>query len=106
MKEIKTLSIEVYINKIRPCSKNIINNLKKSDTWKIKLIIVIKLRSSKDTDEERLMHSKSDNIETMVNDKADEVSFQSRLSRCQIGLETTTKGRSFIFDHVHLLCCR
>ena len=62
MKEIKTLSIEVYINKIRPCLKDIINNLKTSDTWNIKLIIVIKLRSSKDTDEERLMHSKSDNI--------------------------------------------
>ena len=27
--------------------------------------------SSKDTDEKRLMHSKSDNIEIMINDKAD-----------------------------------
>ena len=29
--------------------------------------------SSKDTTEERLMHSKSDIIEIMINDKADEV---------------------------------
>ena len=29
--------------------------------------------SSKDKGEEQLMHSKSDNIEIMINDKADEV---------------------------------
>ena len=29
--------------------------------------------SSKDTDEEPLMHSKSGNIETKINDRADEV---------------------------------
>ena len=31
----KTLSIEKYLNKIRPYFKDIKNNLKKSDTWKI-----------------------------------------------------------------------
>ena len=30
----KTLSIEEYLNKIRPCVKEIINYLKKSDKWK------------------------------------------------------------------------
>ena len=52
------------------------------------------------------MHSKSDNIEIMINDKADEVReefFQSFLSRYQIGLETSMKGNDFIFDCVHLL---
>ena len=37
------------------------------------------------------MHSKSDNIEIMINDKADEVigeRFESILSRYQIGIET------------------
>ena len=41
--------------------------------------------SSKDTDKERLMLPKSDNIEIMINDKPDEVIeelFQSLLSRC------------------------
>ena len=28
----KTLSVEDYLNKISPCLKDIINNLKKSDT--------------------------------------------------------------------------
>ena len=31
----KTLSVEEYLNKIRPYLKDIINNLKKSGTWKI-----------------------------------------------------------------------
>ena len=29
--------------------------------------------SSKDNDKERIMHSKSDNIEIMINDKVDEI---------------------------------
>ena len=29
------LSVEKYLNKIRPYLEHIINNLKKSDTWKI-----------------------------------------------------------------------
>ena len=37
----KTLSIEEYLTKIRPYLKDIINNLKKSDTWKIHLTIGI-----------------------------------------------------------------
>ena len=51
------------------------------------------------------MHSKSDNIEIMINDKADEVMeefFQSLLSRYQIRLEISMKGSDFIFDCVHL----
>ena len=52
------------------------------------------------------MHLKSDNIEIMINDKADEVieeRFQTRFSRYQIGLETSMKGNECVFDCVHLL---
>ena len=41
------------------------------------------------------MNSKTENIEIMINDKADKVIeevFQSLLSRYQIGLETTVKS--------------
>ena len=31
----KILSVEQYLNKVRPYLKCIVNNLKKSDTWKI-----------------------------------------------------------------------
>ena len=62
--------------------------------------------SSKDKGEEQLMHSKSDNIEIMINDKADEVIeelFQSILFRYQIGSETSMTFSDFIFGCVYLL---
>ena len=50
-----------------------INDLKIFDTWKIQLMKTINFISSKDNDEEGVMNSKSDNIEIMINDKANEV---------------------------------
>ena len=50
------------------------NDLKQPDTWKIQLTITINFISSKDDhDEECVIHSKSDNIESMISDEADEV---------------------------------
>ena len=100
----KTLSVEEYLNKIRPYLKDI-NNLKKSDTWKIQLTIANNFISSLDNDEERVMHSKSDNIEIMINDEADEVIkelFDSLKNRYQNNLESM-KGSEFVFDYVQLL---
>ena len=34
----KTLSVEEYLNKIRPYLKNITNDLKNSDAWKVKSV--------------------------------------------------------------------
>ena len=51
-----------------------------------------------DTDEECMMHSKSDNKKIM------EELFQFVLSRYRIGLETSMKGSAFVFDCVYLLC--
>ena len=51
------------------------------------------------------MHSKSDNIEIMINDKAGEVIeelFDSLKNRHQNNLELM-KGSEFIFDYVQLL---
>ena len=69
----KTLSAKEYLNKIRPCLKDIINNLKKSDTWKIQLTIATNFISSKDNDEEHVIHSKNNNMEIIINDRADEI---------------------------------
>ena len=52
----KTLS-EEYLNKISSYLKDIRNNLKKSDRWKIKLTIANNFISSIHNDEERVMHS-------------------------------------------------
>ena len=64
----KNLSIKEDLDKIKPYLKDIINDLQKSDTLKIQLTIAIKLISSKDIDEERVMHSTSDNMEVMTYD--------------------------------------
>ena len=66
----KKLSPEEHLHKTRPYLERYHKWSEKSDTWKIQLKIAIKFMSSKDNDEERVMHSKSDNIEIMVNDKA------------------------------------
>ena len=52
------------------------------------------------------MHSKSNNIEFMSHDNENEVVdelFESLLSKYQIGLEISMRGRDFIFDLVQLL---
>ena len=105
----KTLIEENY-NEMRPYLNDIINDLKKSDTWKIQLTIAINFITFKDNgEEERLMHSKSDNIEFMIYDNADEVIqelFESLLNRYQIGVETSMKRSDFIFNCVYLLYCK
>ena len=101
----KTLSIEEYLKKIRQYLKDIMNDVKKFDLWKIQLTIAINSISSRDTDEERAMHSKSDNMEIMINDKADEVIeelFQSLFSRYQIESQASMKGSDFVFNCIHL----
>ena len=83
----KTPSVEQYLNKVISYLKDIKNNLKKLGTWKIQLTIAINFISSIDNDEERVMHSKSDNLEVMVNDGADKVTtelFDLLKSRYQI----------------------
>ena len=65
-------SVEEYLNEIRPYLKDI-NNLKRSDTWKIQLAIVNNFIFFIEYNEEHLMLSKIVNIKIMFNDKEDEV---------------------------------
>ena len=102
----KTLSVEEYLNKIRPYLKDIINNLKKSDIWwKIQLAIADNFISFIDNDKDRVTHSKTDNIEIMINDEAVEVIkelFDSLKHRYQNNLEWM-KDSDFVFNYVHFL---
>ena len=76
--EIK-LSIKDYRDEIKPYLRDIINILKRSDTWKIQSIIVVNFIPSKDTDNER--------------------PFKSVLRRYQIGLETKVESEFLIINH-------
>ena len=64
----KTLSVEEYLNKTRSYLKDIINDLKKSNTRKIQLTIAINVISSKENDEKCAIPSNSDSIKIMIND--------------------------------------
>ena len=96
----KTLLIKEHHDEIKPYLKDIIKNHQKSYVWKTQLTIAIDSVSSKNTDEERIMYSKSDNIELAIRNKADEVIKK-------IGLDTSVKGGDFVFDCACLLfiCC-
>ena len=62
--------------------------------------------SSKDTNEKRVIHLESDNLDIMIGKKIDEVinkHFESLLSRYQIGLKESAKGNDYVFDCVDLL---
>ena len=67
----KATEIEVKhydLKNIRPYLKKMINDFQEPDTQKIQLTLSINFVSSKDNDEEQVMHSKSDNIKIMIND--------------------------------------
>ena len=69
----KALSVKEHLHRIRPYLKDIIDNLKKSDIWKIQLTIANNFISSIDNDEECVIRSKRDNIEIMISDDGDKV---------------------------------
>ena len=99
------ISVEKDLKKFRPYLKDITNNLKKSETWKIQLIIANNFVFSIDNDKQHVMHSNTDNIGIMIIDEADEFikePFDLLKSRYQNNLESM-KGSEFNFDYVHFL---
>ena len=48
-----------HLDKSKPYLKNIVIDFQKFNTWKTQLTAAINFISSKDTDQERVMHSKT-----------------------------------------------
>ena len=68
--------------------------------------MVINFISSKDSDETRTMHTKSNNVEIMMGSEADEITekfFKSSLQKYQKGLEESMRGSEFVYDSVDAL---
>ena len=84
-----------------------INDYKSKGEWKIQLTAEINFTSLKpDSDETRIMHTKSDNTEIMTGSDTNEVIkelFKSFLERNQEGLQEKMRGSEFEFDGIHLL---
>ena len=67
------LSTEEYLNEIRPYLNDIMNNHKIQGEFKIQLTTTINFMSSKNSNETRTMHSKSNNIEILIGNETDEI---------------------------------
>ena len=97
----RILSVEEYLDKTRPYLRDMINDLKQSDLWKIQLTVTISFSSFRDdSDEERVIHSKSDNIEITITDQTDEIIeklFNSLKNKYQNNLQSM-RGGGFVFD--------
>ena len=68
--------------------------------------MAINFISSKDSDETRTMHTKSNNVEIMIGSETDEIIedlFESFLQKCQEGLDESMRGSEFIYDSVDVL---
>ena len=119
----KNLSIKKYLKMIKPYLSDLINNHKThglvryhsgnkswleetSSEWKIQLTIAINFTSSKDSDETRTIHTKSNNVETMIGSETNEIIkdlFESFLQKFQEGLEESMRGSEFVYDRVDVL---
>ena len=69
---------------IRQYLSDIINDHKTQGEWKIQLTMDINFISSKDSNETRTMHTKSENIEIMIGNETDEIIkklFESHLQK-------------------------
>ena len=95
----KNLSIEEYLDKIRSYLRDIITDLEESDTGKIQLTMAINFIFSRDIDEERVMHSKSDNKQFMTYDNANNIVdelLETLLWRYQDNLEARMEESEFV----------
>ena len=103
----KLLTIEKYLNLMKPYLRELINDHKKKGEWKIQLtaqINFISLRTG--SDETRVMHTRSANKEFMNGSDTDEIIkelFKSLLQRYQENLQEKMKGSDFAFDRVNYL---
>ena len=65
-KKDKSISIASYLNKIREYLRKMIDDKRRTGEWKIQLVLKINFISSKNFNDVRDMHSKSDNVEIMM----------------------------------------
>ena len=101
------LTVKVYLGWIEPYLADMINDYKSKSEWKIQLTAEINFTSLKpDSDEKRIMHTKSDDSKIMIGSDTNEVIkelFKSFLQRYQEGLQEKMRGSEFEFDGIHLL---
>ena len=103
----KILTISEYLDMIRSYLVGMTNDHKTKSEWEIQLTIMISFISSKpDSDETRIMHTKSNNVEIMIGSDTNEVIeelFESLLQRYQKELEESMKRSELVFEGANAL---
>ena len=103
----KILTVEEYLALIEPYLRKLINDHKSKGEWKTQLTAQINFISLKpNSDETRVMHTRSVNEEFMNGIDTDEIIkefFKSLLQRYQEILQEKIRGSDFAFDGVNFL---
>ena len=103
----KLITIEEYLDLIKPYLKELINDHKNNGEWKIQLMTQINFISLRPgSDETCVMYTKSINEEFMNGSDTDEIIkelFKSLLQRYQENLQKKMKGSDLAFDGVNYL---
>ena len=100
------LSTDEYFNISRPYLKDLIDDHKSKDEWKIQLSIRVIFVSFTNANETHKMYSKSDNVKIMGGIKTEDITnelFNTFRGRYLEGLETKMRGSSFTFERIDLL---
>ena len=100
------MTVKEYLALIEQYLADLINDYKNKGEWKIQLTAEINFISLKpDSNETRVMHTKSDNVEISIGDNTSDVVkelFKSFLQRYQESLQKKMRVSEFEFDGVNL----
>ena len=100
-----SLTFTEYLNLIKPYLADLINEKKNKGEWKLQLTAKISFVSLKpDSDETRLMHTRSNNEETMNGSETEEIIeslYRSLLQNYNDNLQEKMKGSDFVFNGIN-----
>ena len=103
----KILSLKEYLNLIEKYLRELTEEYKLKEEWKVQLKIEVNFISLKPgSDETRIMYTRSDNIEIMFGDDNDDIIdklFESLLKKYEENLQNKMRGSEFEFDGVNFL---
>ena len=102
----KILTLSEYFTIIEKYLRKLIEEYKLKGGWKVQLTTEINFISLKlGSNETRIMHTRSDNVEIMFGDDNDiiEQLFKSLLQRYEENLQNKMRGSDFEFDGVNFL---
>ena len=103
----KILSLREYLNLIGKYLRELIEEYKLKEKWKVQLTIEVNFISLKPgSNETRIMYTRSDNIEIMFGDDNDDIIeqlFESFLKKYEENLQNKMRGSELEFDGVNFL---